>query len=100
MDLLPRRHRYKPHRFTSDGTPKYLYGHAHPGFPTIYYNPDKSRVAQVRTVVHEALHAWELYWWREYKGEEGPPEKMVRRLEACIYDMLMAFTEQEETHKQ
>jgi hypothetical protein len=95
--LLPRRKVYEPYAYTQSGKPKTYFGHAYPGYPTFYYNPTKRPASQVRTVLHEALHAWEPIWWRGYADRDGPPEWMVRKLESCVYDLLVAFLEAQES---
>ena len=96
LTLLPRRRKYEPYGHTEAGKPKTFFGHAHPGFPMVYYNPEKTHSAQLRTVIHESLHAWEPYWWRDYGGKDGPPEQMVRRLESCVWDLLSAYLDNAE----
>ena len=95
--LCPRRKIYEPYGYTTTGKPKTYYGHAYPGYATFYYNAEKRNSTQVTTVLHEALHAWEPVWWRGYAGKDGPPEWMVRKLESCIYDLLVAFLAAQKT---
>jgi hypothetical protein len=92
-DVRVKPYRYrKPTRIRArDGKPLFQYGHTWLGAHELFYNPNKQPITQARTVIHEQLHAMTPWWWRYYRDIEGPPEAMIRRLEAVVWDLVRAF---------